>query len=214
MSKETKNKSQLKIDKDLLSEIESLIESGSDAVLKNILADLYDYDMAVLIGKMKNDDDAVYLFSLLPKEVAGEIILELQGHRQEVILENLSEGKLSNLLQEMDSDDATDLVSDLDEDEQHKVLKNLDSIDREDSDELRELLKYDENTAGGIMAKEFIVAHENDTVADTIKLIQEKGDDIDQFYNMWIVDDHNKLKGIISLRRLIISLRDSVKENE
>jgi magnesium transporter len=205
---ETKNKSHLKVDKELLSEIESLIESKSDSLLRNILADLYDYDIAVLIDTLKDDDDALYLFSLLSQETAGEIILELKDERRDAILENLSEGHLSNLLVEMDSDDAADLVADLDEEEQHKVLKSLDTVGKEDSDELRELLKYDENTAGGIMAKEFIVAHENDTVADTIKVIQEKGGDIDQFYNMWIVDDNNRLKGIISLRRLIISMKE------
>jgi magnesium transporter len=212
VSEETKNKSHLKIDKALLSEIESLIESKSDSLLRNILADLYDYDIAVLVDTLKDDEDAVYLFSLLSQETAGEIILELKDERRDVILENLSEGNLSNLLVEMDSDDAADLVADLDEDEQHKVLKTLDSVGKEDSEELRELLKYDENTAGGIMAKEFIVAHEDDTVADTIKVIQEKGDDIDQFYNMWIVDSNNHLKGIISLRRLIISMKDTGKK--
>ncbi|MCB0721820.1 MAG: magnesium transporter [Ignavibacteriae bacterium] len=208
MASESKNKSHLKIDKELLSEIESLIESRSDALLRNILADLYDYDIAVLIDTLRDDNDAIYLFSLLSQETAGEIILELGDERRDAILENLSEGKLSNLLVEMDSDDAADLVADLDEDEQHKVLQSLDTVGKEDSDELRELLKYDENTAGGIMAKEFIVAHVNDSVSETIKVIQEKGDEIDQFYNMWIVDDHNHLKGIISLRRLIISMKD------
>ncbi|HLT24777.1 MAG TPA: magnesium transporter, partial [Ignavibacteria bacterium] len=212
MSNDTKNRSQLTVDKALLSEIESLIDSRSDALLKNILADLYDYDVAVLIDTLKKDDDAVYLFSLLPQETAGEIILELGDERRDAILENLSEGNLSNLLVEMDSDDAADLVADLDEEEQHKILKTLDTVGREDSDEVRELLKYDENTAGGIMAKEFIVANENDTVSDTIKLIQEKGDGIDQFYNMWVVDKDGHLKGIISLRRLIISMKDPEKK--
>jgi len=212
VSNDTKNRSQLTVDKALLSEIESLIDSRSDALLKNILADLYDYDVAVLIDTLKKDDDAVYLFSLLPQETAGEIILELGDERRDAILENLSEGNLSNLLVEMDSDDAADLVADLDEEEQHKILKTLDTVGREDSDEVRELLKYDENTAGGIMAKEFIVANENDTVSDTIKLIQEKGDGIDQFYNMWVVDKDGHLKGIISLRRLIISMKDPEKK--
>ena len=211
MANDLKNRSQLNVDKDLINEIEELIESRSDALLRNILADLYDYDIAVLIDSLKSDEDAVYLFSLLSQETAGEIILELQDDRRDAILENLSEGKLSNLLVEMDSDDAADLVADLDKEEQDKVLKNLDTVGKEDSEEVRELLKYDENSAGGIMAKEFIVANENDTVASTIKTIQEKGEDIDQFYNMWVVDNSNHLKGIISLRRLIISMKEPDK---
>ena len=101
----------------------------------------------------------------------------------------------------MHSDDATDFVAELDSEKKDEVLDNLDKIDKEDSHEVRELLKYDESTAGGIMGKEYISVNMRMTVADAVKEIQEKAEEVDQFYNLWIVDDDNRLVGILSLKR-------------
>lgn len=107
----------------------------------------------------------------------------------------------------MYSDDATDFLSDLEEDKQEEVLGNLDKLDKDDSEEVRELLSYDENTAGGIMAKEYVAVNENMTIAEAVKEVQLRAEDVDQFYNLWVVDDSNVLKGIMSLKRLIVSMQ-------
>ncbi|MBS1519053.1 MAG: magnesium transporter [Bacteroidetes bacterium] len=208
MSSEKKNLSVLEVDEELLSDITELIHDRSDAALQNIMADLYDFDIAVIIDNLRNDDDAVYLFSLLKDDTASEVILEINDDRKDYITEKLSGEKISGIVSEMYSDDATDFVSDLDEEKKGEVLDNLDRIDKEDSDEVKELLSYDENTAAGIMAKEFISVHENCTVTEAIKEIQDEADQVDQFYNVWVVDDNNVIKGIISLKRLIIALKN------
>ncbi|MBX7041290.1 MAG: magnesium transporter [Ignavibacteria bacterium] len=211
MAPEKKNKSVLEVDDELLDDITQLIHDRSDAALKNILADLYDFDASVIIDNIRDDEDALYLFSLLDDETAGEVILELSDDRRELFSERLSGEKLSDIVSEMESDDATDFVSDLEEDKQEEVLEQLDKIDTEDSKELRELLSYDENTAGGIMAKEFIAVNSNMTVSEAVRVVQERGEEIDQFYNLWVVDDNNVLAGIMSLKRLIISMKDPEK---
>jgi len=208
MALDKEERSVIDPDNVLLTDIEELIHSGSAAMLKNILADLYDFDIAVLIDNLHEDDDAVYLFSLLSDETSSQIILELSDRRRSYILSKIGREKLSNIVSEMDSDDAADLVAELDFDIQREVLADLDKIDKEDSDEVRELMKYDESTAGGIMAKEFISVNQHLTVREAVKVVQNKADEMDQFYNVWVVDDDMKLVGIISLKRLIIALKE------
>ena len=214
MAKETTNKlkSVLEVDKEFLADITGLVQEKSDGLLRNILADLYDFDIAVIIENIDEDNDAFYLFSLLDDETASNVLLELSDERKDAIVERLEGTKLSSIVSEMYSDDAADFVGELDEEEKHEVLQNLDTIDKEDSQELRELLQYDENTAGGIMAKEYVVIHCNKTVAEAVKEIQEQAEEVDQFYNVWVVDDSGKLVGIMSLKRIIILMKEPDKK--
>ncbi|MCB0727586.1 MAG: magnesium transporter [Ignavibacteriae bacterium] len=207
MSEESKNKSVLDIDNSFLDDITDLIHEKSDAALINIITDLYDFDIAVILDNLKEDEDALYLFSLLNIETAGEVILEISDDRREYIAEKLNSEKISRIVSEMHSDDATDFVSELDSEKKDEVLDNLDKIDREDSHEVRELLKYDESTAGGIMGKEYIAVNQLMTVTEAVSEIQEKAEEVDQFYNLWIVDNDNRLVGILSLKRLFIALK-------
>lgn len=211
MAEDKKNKSVLEVDNEFLEDITELIHEKSEAPLRNILEDLYDFDIAVVIDNLREDEDALYLFSLLKDETASEVILEIGDDRREYITEKLSGKKISDIVSEMYSDDATDFVSELDTDTKHEVLEHLDKHDKEDYHEVKELLSYDENTAGGIMAKEYIAVNQSSTVSEAIKEIQDKAEEVDQFYNIWVVDDDNKLVGIMSLKRLIIALKEPSK---
>jgi len=207
LSENKKNKSVLEVDNELLEDLTELIKEKSDAMLKNILADLYDFDIAVIIDNLE-DDDALYLFSLLDDDTAAEVLLEISDDKKDYFTEKLSGQKITDIVSEMYSDDATDFVSELDEEKKDEVLEKLDKLDKEDYHEVKELLNYDENTAGGIMAKEYISVHEDRTIAEATKEIQEQAESVDQLYNVWIVDREGKLKGIISLKRIIIALKN------
>lgn len=211
MAEDKKNKSVLDVDSDFLDDITDLIHEKSDAALINILADLYDFDIAVIIDNLKEEEDAFYLFSLLKDETASEVILEINDDIREYITEKLSGKKISDIVSEMYSDDATDFVSELDTETKHEVLENLDKLDKEDYQEVRELLSYDENTAGGIMGKEYIAVNEYSTITEALKEIQDQAEEVDQLYNVWIIDNEHKLVGIMSLKRLIIALKDPDK---
>jgi len=211
LAEDKKNKSVLDVDSDFLDDITDLIHEKSDAALINILADLYDFDIAVIIDNLKEEEDAFYLFSLLKDETASEVILEINDDIREYITEKLSGKKISDIVSEMYSDDATDFVSELDTETKHEVLENLDKIDKEDYQEVRELLSYDENTAGGIMGKEYIAVNEYSTITEALKEIQDQAEEVDQLYNVWIIDNEHKLVGIMSLKRLIIALKDPDK---
>lgn len=211
MAEDKKNKSVLEVDSVFLDDITELINDKSEATLRNILADLYDFDIAVIIDNIKENKNALYLFCLLDDQTASEVILEISDDKREFITEKLSGKKISDIVSEMYSDDATDFVSELDTDTKHEVLENLDKFDKEDYHEVKELLSYDENTAGGIMGKEFIAVNEYLTVEQAVKEIQEQAEEVDQFYNVWVVDNNTKLVGIMSLKRLILALREPLK---
>jgi len=211
LTEEKKNKSVLEVDEDFLNDITDLIREQSDAALTNILADLYDFDIAVIIDNIEDDDDALYLFSLLNDETASEVILEISDHRRDYFTEKLGGEKISNIVSEMYSDDATDFLSEINTDTKQEVLENLDRLDKSDYDEVKELLSYDENTAGGIMAKEYIAVNENIPISSAIAQIQDKAEEVDQLYNVWVVDNENKLTGIISLKGMIVAMREPSK---
>lgn len=207
MSEEKKYKSVLEVDDEFLEDLTELIREKSDAALKNILADLYDFDIAVIIDNLE-EDDALYLFTLLNDDTAAEVLLEISDDKKEYFTEKLSGEKITDIVSEMYSDDATDFVSELDEEKKDEILENLDKLDKEDYHEVKELLSYDENTAGGIMAKEYISVYEDRTITEAIKEIQEQAEQVDQLYNVWVVNRENKLTGIISLKRIIIALKN------
>jgi len=206
LSPEQKHRSVLEVDNQLLSDITELIHSKSDALLKNILTDLHDFDISVIMDNIEEVEDAVYLFSLLSDETASEVIIELRDDRRDEILAHLSGEQITEIVDEMDSDDAADLVSELDKEVKEDVLQKLETVDKEDSDEVRELLTYNENTAGGIMAKEYIAIHMNKTISEAVVEIQEQAEDVDELYNAWVVDDNNGLVGIVSLKSIIMAL--------
>src|SRR3990172_1514763 len=138
----------IEVDDELMQDIEELVHSKSDFLILNILRDLYPADIAHIINRLETDEESEYVFRLVPEELAGDVILEVSESRRELLLHNLPQGKLTRLVGQMDSDDAADIVAELPEERAEEVLETMDV---EDSSEVQELLRYDENTAGGIM---------------------------------------------------------------
>ncbi|MGH2575739.1 MAG: magnesium transporter, partial [Ignavibacteria bacterium] len=122
---------------------------------------------------------------------------------KKVILNSLLPGDISTLVGQMDSDDATDIVSELTENVARDVLSLMKT---EDSNQVQELLKYDEHTAGGIMAKEFVDVKATDTIEKAIREIKIEAVDIEHLYHVWVTDDERRLIGIVSLINIILSI--------
>ena len=187
--------------KEIVGNINFLIDEKDEAIIRNIIVGLHPADLTEILHYLKEDHRS-YIFSLLDAEVASDVIAEMDDVSRDKILDDLDEKRISEIVDEMDSDDATDLVSDL---PAHVAQKVLDSIDKEDSEEVIELLTHEEDTAGGIMAKEFISVNLNTTVEQVIQEIRAKSDEVDDIFYIYIVDDNNKLAGIVSLKDLILA---------
>jgi len=192
----------IEVDEQLLSDISDLIESGSDVLLTNILADIYPADIALIIDNL-DVNEGLRLFKLLNDEIQAEVIVELGDHHRDFILENLSSGEISEFVGEMDSDDATDIIGDLEDDKAEDVL---DKMEAEDSSEVKELLSYHEHTAGGIMQKEFVIVKATDSINRAVEIIREEAPDNEHLYHVWVTDAAGKLQGIVSLKKIIVAL--------
>jgi magnesium transporter len=196
----------IEVDDQLLNDITDLIQSKSDILLKNIIADIYPSDIALIINNL-DDENGLELFKILPEDIAPEVLLELNDHPRDYILETLSIPQITSLVGEMDSDDAADIISELNEEVAEDVL---DSMESEDSTEVKELLTYGENTAGGIMQKEFVDVLESDTIDQAVKEIKEEAKDFDHLYHVWVKDNESRLIGIVSLKDILFVLDSEV----
>jgi magnesium transporter len=186
---------------DILKDIRDLIEIQNQGALLNILVDLHPADIADILTELKKDERK-FLFHLLPTDLASAVLTELDQPVVEHILEDVSERQISSFVDQMNSDDAADIISDLPEEIANKVL---DQIPVEVSEEVKELLHYDEDTAGGIMALEFILVKDNDTVNQTIKVIRKAKKEIDNIHIVWVVNDQNVLLGSVTLTDLVLA---------
>ncbi len=176
-------------------------------------------DLARFETALEGDDAGLELFERLPQEakeriinilptdIASEVISEMdEEHRPGELLINLHPEKRSEIVEELDYDDATDIISQLDEDEQKEILGD---IDQDDADSIRALLKYDEDTAGGLMNSEIIKVNINLDKKDALDEIIRQSEEMEEFYTIYVVDDYDILLGILSVKSIIKAKADA-----
>lgn len=190
----------IEVDDELMSDIEELARSRSDFLLLNILQDLYPADIAHIMNRLETKQ-AEYIFSLLPSVTQSEVILELDDVHREHLLQTLPHPELTELVRGMDSDDAADIVGELTEEKAEEVLGTMDV---QDSSQVEELLRYDESTAGGIMAKEVAVVHLRDTLKKAIQVVRRMAKEHKNIYTVYVVDDDGVLVGSVALQDLLL----------
>jgi len=194
-----------------LARIQELVRlQHNDALLAEV-SELHPADIALVLDRV-DLDEARYIFDLLEAETAAEVITELPEDRRDALLGTLSAEEIAEeVIERLDSDDAADVIAELPDAMQQEVLANLD--DGALKDEITELLSYAENTAGGLMAKELVKVNVSASMLDCVRELRKHGEDIENVYQVHVVDDHGKLVGAIPLKKLITeSLRTPVKE--
>ena len=194
----------IQIDSELLNNISELIEQEASAAILTIVADLHSADIAEIINHL-NVDEAKYLFELLQTDVAGEVVVEIDENLREKILKDIDAKKITDIIGELETDDATDIVSDLPVEVAEHVLEN---IDLEDSVEVKELLKYAEDSAGGIMSSDYVCVNEDATVKTAIDTVRKHADEFEHIYYIYAVNNKEILKGVVTLKSLLINELD------
>jgi magnesium transporter len=190
----------IEVDDELMQDIEELVTSRSDYVLLNILHDLYPADIAHIINRL-DTKEASYIFGLLPDDIAREVIVELDDVHREHLLNTLPQERINVIVEGMDSDDAADIVGELSRERAEEVL---DTMNVEDSSDVQELLRYDENTAGGLMAKEMAVVNQKATVKQAIREVRRLSKEHKNIYNVYVVDDQGVFVGAVPLQDLLV----------
>ncbi|MBI4535432.1 MAG: magnesium transporter [Ignavibacteriae bacterium] len=190
----------IELDEELLTDIRELIKDNARALLLNILADLHPADIADLIENL-GDDGRRYVFGLLQSEVASDVLRELDESTREPLLADISHEKITEIVGELNSDDAADLIADLPSDVASRVLE---TIEAEDAANVQKLMRYPEDTAGGIMATEVLRVKMSDTVKMAIRKAREFAKQGFELYNMYVVDDSGELLGSLPVSDLIL----------
>jgi magnesium transporter len=201
---------QFKISKELLLEVEQLIAQKNDAQLEVLLNDMHHADIAEIFDELEIEE-AIYIFKILDSEITAEILLELEDDLREKILRGLSAKEIAEELDELDTDDAADIISELSESKQGEVISELEDL--EHAKDIVDLLRYDEDEAGGLMEKELVKVNENWTVLTCVKEMRVQAENVTRVHSIYVVDDENRLKGRLSLKDLLTtSTRTPISE--
>lgn len=191
---------QFKISPELIEKIEFLVEQQNDKELLLHLEDLHHADIAEILGEL-NLDEATYIIKLLDSEKTAEVLMELDEDDREKILDNLSPQEIADELEEMDTDDAADIIAELSEDRKEEVIASIE--DQGHAADIKELLSYDEDSAGGLMAKELVKVRETWTVAGCVREMRRQAENVTRVHSIYVVDAKDKLKGRLSLKDLL-----------
>jgi len=197
---------QFQISEELINKIQYLIEQGNDEELLLHLEDVHHADIAEILTEI-NLEEATYIVRLLDSEKTAEALMELEENVRERILENLSPSEIASELNEMDTDDAADIISELSPELQQNVIAEIE--DEEHADHIVELLRYDEDSAGGLMAKELVKVNENWSVTGCMAEMRKQAENVTRVHSIYVVDSKNKLKGRLSLKDLLTAPSDA-----
>ena len=177
------------------------IEHKDKEVTSEMLKDLHPADIAELLQTL-DINNAEYVLELLDSDVAADALMELDEDDRHRLLENMPKEEIAkHFIEHLDTDDAADLIGELDKEDREEVLSYVDNVEQAGS--IIDLLKYDDDTAGSIMGKEMIVVNENWSMPECVKRMREQAEDMDEIFYVYVVDDDNKLKGILPLKTLI-----------
>lgn len=191
---------QFQISPELIEKIKQLVEEQNDKELLLHLEDIHHADIAEILEEL-HLDDATYIIKLLDSEKTSEVLMELDEDDREKILNNLSSKEIADELEEMDTDDAADIIAELSEERQEEVISNIE--DRGHASDIQELLRYDEDSAGGLMAKELIKVRETWTVAGCVREMRRQAENVTRVHSIYVVDKSEKLIGRLSLKDLL-----------
>ncbi len=200
--------------RDLLRDVILLLENNKLLDLRELLEEYHIMDILDVMENL-DEDMKIKVFEVLPIDMSASILEESTLEFFKLILSNIDKQHGKNILELMSPDDLTDILSEIQEHEREKII-NL--LSKEDADDIKELLVYDEDSAGGIMTPGYIEINKNMTAKEAIEHMRENALDAETIYYIYVVDNYEKLVGVLSLRELItardlVIVEDLMSEN-
>jgi len=185
-----------------LETLKEEIATQQDNRLQVRFAELHPADIAETLNRL-DEEEVQYLWKLIDVETRGDVLIELEEDVRESLLAQLTDHEIATeVLEQIDSDDAADVVSELPEDRAQQVIEQLDNADRED---LLTLLRYPEGTAGALMGTELIRVELDWTVSHAIREMRRQAEDVDTVHSVYVVNAAGQLIGRLSLKRLLLT---------
>ena len=186
----------------LIENVTLHINNKNDVELSSLFSEMHHADIAEVLDEL-SFDQAVYIIRLLDSETTSDVLMDVDDDVREKILEQLTPKEIAEEIDELDTDDAADVIGELPEDRKQEVMQEIE--DEEHAKEIVELLRYDEDSAGGLMAKELVQVNENWTVLRCVKEMRIQAEEVTRVHSIYVVDDSGKLKGRLSLKDLLMA---------
>ncbi|MBS9773962.1 MAG: magnesium transporter [Tenacibaculum sp.] len=187
---------------ELLEQVIAHIEKKENSKLNELLSEMHHADIAEILDEL-SFDNAVYIIRLLDSETTSEVLMDVDEDVREKVLQQLSAKEIAEEIDELDTDDAADVISELPEERKQEVIQEIE--DKEHAKEIVELLRYDEDSAGGLMGKELIKVNENWSILGCINKMREQAEEVTRVHSIYVVDDDGKLKGRLSLKDVLMA---------
>ncbi len=189
-----------KLTDELLEDIRQLIADKKNGALQSMMQEFHYADVAEIADEL-NVEEATYLIKLLDSEKTSDILAEMHEDIREAVLKNLTAKEIADELSELDTDDAADIINELPKELIQEVISEIE--DRDHAKDIVDLLRYDDDSAGGLMAKELVKVNENWTVTTCVKEMRAQAENVTRVHSIYVVDDEGKLKGRLSLKDLL-----------
>ena len=183
-----------------IDRIKEIIERNDSQAAAAELADMHPADIAELYQNL-DLQEAEFLFNLLDEDTAADVLMELDEDDRLKLLSAMPAEEIAKQIDHLDTDDAVDLIQQFDEEDRDEILSHIDDV--EQAGDIIDLLKYDEDTAGGLMGTEMIVVNENWSMPQCIKEMRQQAEEMDEIYYVYVVDNDYKLKGVFPLKKMI-----------
>ncbi len=184
-----------------LSQLREIIHGKDAEAARRELADLHPADIAELYQDL-DIDEAEFLYHLLDEETAADVLMELDEDDRKKLLQTMPAEEIAKqFIDHLDTDDAVDIIQELDEEHRDEILAHIDDV--EQAGDIIDLLRYDEDTAGGVMGTEMIVVNENWSMPECIRQMRMQAEDMDEVYYVYVVDNEYRLRGVLPLKKLI-----------
>ena len=201
---------QFQIDHNLINQIQTYISDNDDNQLSGLLNELHYADIAEILEEL-DFEQSIYIIKLLDSELTADIIAELDDDVRDKVLSVLTSKEIAEKIDELETDDAADIISELTTEKKEEVIAQLDNV--EHAKDIVDLLRYDEDTAGGLMRKELIAVKESWTVLHCVKEMRKQAEAFEKVHTIYVVDEDGILKGRLSLKSLLTtSTKTPIKE--
>lgn len=198
---------EVKITKDFIELLTERINQQNAKEVKEMLQDLHPADIAELFDELSTKEQS-FVIDLLDNEISADILLELEEDDRRKFLKTLTAKEIAeDVINEMDTDDAVDVINELSDEKKDEVIAQLE--DQEHAREIVDLLRYNEDTAGGLMGKELIKVNKDWSVITAVKQMRKQAEDFEEVFSIYVVDEDDKLLGTLSLKRLLTTSANS-----
>ena len=189
-----------------LEKLQELLEEKKRSEVKKILSEMNEYDIASLIEDLP-EKQLIQVFRLLPKDMASDVFVNMDEEVQRNLISSLTKDEAKAIIEDMFTDDAADLFEEM---PAVMVSRLLSNVDKETRADINKLLKYPDNSAGSLMAMEYIHLKKGLTIEQSIARIRKQKDDFVSYDSCFITDKDRTLIGYVSVKDLIINEPDTL----